>query len=115
MQHRTRRLGLAAAVGIAIALGAGLIGAGAGVAVAAPTASQAPTQEGRGDDQIQQMDEAMEECLDEMPAETRDEAWQMHEQMRRMMSQMMDGMDGMGQMGGSGMGGMMSGSGDEDD
>jgi two-component system sensor histidine kinase BaeS len=107
MQYRTRRLGLAVAT--AVALGTGLTGAG--VAVAQPAAPDT-------DEQMQQMDRAMEQCTEAMPAEMRDDARQMHQQMRPTMRQMisreMSGMGGSGMggmMGGSGMGGMMGGSG----
>ena len=77
-------------------------------------AAQAPAQDNHAEDRMQQMDPAMEQCVDAMPADMRDEARQMHLQMHPMMQQMMSGPDGMGEMGrmgDPGMGSMRDGSG----
>lgn len=101
MRYKTRRLAIATAVVLATGL------TGAGVASAQPPEPDA-------DEQTRQMDQAMEQCTEAMPAEMRDDARAMHEQMRQM-QEMMSGMGGMSGMGMGGMGMGMGGMGDTED
>lgn len=107
----TNKAGMAFTGAVLVAV---LGAAGAGVAFAAPPAAapsgavtQAtpddPTDPAEDDAAVKSMDEMMRQMVEDLPAEQRDAATRMHEEMRPPMASMMSGdmagMDHMGQMG----------------
>lgn len=81
---------------VVLGIGAG----GIGVAFAAPEQPPPPAaQPAEGDALVTEMDQMMQQMVRDLPADQRDAATRMHEQMRPAMQQMMSGdMSGMDQM-----------------